>query len=56
MIFVVVYLFGAALVLNNVLSDNDVTAELVVGAIAAAVIWPVVLLIGAVFVLGSGGN
>ncbi len=56
MIFLVVYLFGIAVVLNNVLSSNDVTPELIVGGIAAAVIWPIVIIIGAIFVLASGIN
>lgn len=56
MIFLIVYLVGMALVLNNIFSDNDVTPELLVGGIAAALIWPIVLLIGAIFVLAGGDN
>lgn len=56
MIFLIVYLVGMALVLNNIFSDNDVTPELLVGGVAASLIWPIVLLIGAIFVLAGGDN
>ena len=49
-------LVGMALVLNNIFSDNDVTPELLVGGVAASLIWPIVLLIGAIFVLAGGDN
>lgn len=56
MIFLIVYLVGMALVLNNIFWDNDVTPELLVGGVAASLIWPIVLLIGAIFVLAGGDN
>ncbi len=56
MIFLIVYLIGMALVLNNIFSDNDVTPELLVGGVATALIWPIVLLIGAILVLAGGDN